>query len=49
MSFVIEFWLFLVKRKKLWLFPVMLALFLFGGLLILAQGTAVAPFSYAIF
>jgi len=49
MSFLIEFWEFLKIRKKYWLFPVLLILVLFGGLIILSQGTAVAPFIYTIF
>jgi hypothetical protein len=49
MSFLIEFWEFLKVRKKYWLFPIVLVLVLFGGLIILSQGTAVAPFIYTIF
>ena len=49
MSFVLEFWRFLRVRKKLWLLPIIIILVLFGGLLILAQGSAVAPFIYTIF
>jgi hypothetical protein len=49
MSFLIEFWEFLKIRKKYWLFPILLILVLFGGLIILSQGTAVAPFIYTIF
>jgi hypothetical protein len=49
MSFLIEFWEFLKVRKKYWLFPILLVLVLFGGLIILSQGTAVAPFVYTIF
>tara|TARA_B100000780_G_scaffold119143_1_gene83564 strand:- start:17 stop:166 length:150 start_codon:yes stop_codon:yes gene_type:complete len=49
MSFLIEFWEFLKVRKKFWLFPILLVLVLFGGLIILTQGTAVAPFIYTIF
>jgi hypothetical protein len=40
---------FLKARKKLWLFPIMLIMVLLGGLLVLAQGSAVAPFIYALF
>jgi hypothetical protein len=36
-------------RKKWWLFPILLVLLIFGGLLILAKGSAVAPFIYTIF
>jgi len=49
MSFFKEFWEFLKVRKKYWLTPILLFLALFGGLIILAQGSAVAPFIYAIF
>jgi hypothetical protein len=49
MSFLKEFWEFLKVRKKFWLLPIIIVLVLFGGLIILSQGTAVAPFIYAIF
>ena len=49
MSFLIEFWEFLKVRKKYWLFPILLVLALFGGLIVISQGTAVAPFIYTIF
>lgn len=49
MSFFIELWDFMRARKKLWLLPVVLLLLAFGGLLILAQGSALAPFIYTIF
>lgn len=49
MNFIKEFWGFLKVRKKYWLFPIILVLFIFGGLIILVQGTAVAPFIYTIF
>ena len=49
MSFIKEFLEFLKVRKKYWLFPIILVLVLFGGLIILAQGTVVAPFIYTIF
>ena len=49
MSFLIEFWKFLKIRKKFWLLPIILVLALFGGLIILSQGSAVAPFIYTIF
>jgi|TARA_B100000795_G_scaffold269987_1_gene261648 hypothetical protein len=49
MSFIIEFWQFLKARKKYWLMPILAVLLLFGGLLILSQGSAVAPFIYTIF
>ena len=49
MSFLIEFWEFLKVRRKFWLLPIIIILFLFGGLLVLSQGSAEAPFIYAIF
>tara|TARA_B100000900_G_C20117599_1_gene528510 strand:+ start:287 stop:436 length:150 start_codon:yes stop_codon:yes gene_type:complete len=49
MSFIKEFWNFLRIRKKYWLFPIFLFLLLFGGLIILSQGSAIAPFIYTIF
>lgn len=49
MSFLNEFFAFLRARKKYWLLPVMLMVVIIGGLLTLAQGTAVAPFIYTIF
>lgn len=44
-----ELWIFLRVRKKLWLAPIILVLVILGGLLILAQGSVVAPFIYTIF
>ena len=49
MDFVREFWAFMRARRKFWLLPVMLVLVLMGGLLVLSQGTAVAPLIYTIF
>tara|TARA_B100000315_G_C14117900_1_gene381161 strand:- start:200 stop:349 length:150 start_codon:yes stop_codon:yes gene_type:complete len=49
MSFLIEFWEFLKFRKKYWLLPIIIVLVLFGGLIILSQGSAIAPFIYTIF
>ena len=49
MSFLIEFWNFLKVRKKFWLLPILIFLLIFGGLIVLTQGTAVAPFIYTIF
>ena len=49
MEFLKEFIRFLGVRKKYWLLPIIIAIFLFGGLIILSQGTAVAPFIYALF
>ena len=49
MYFLREFWEFLKVRKKYWLLPILLVLVLFGGLIVLSQGSAVAPFIYTIF
>jgi len=49
MSFVIELWQFMKARKKFWLLPIFAMMILLGGLLILAEGSAVAPFIYTIF
>ena len=49
MDFLIEFWEFLKVRKKYWLLPIFLVLVLFGGLIVLSQGSAIAPFIYTIF
>jgi len=49
MDFLKEIFLFLKTRKKLWLAPIILALLVIGGLLILAQGSVVAPFIYTLF
>ena len=48
-EFIKEFWEFLKIRKKYWLFPIILVLALFGMLIVLSQGSAVAPFIYTIF
>ena len=49
MSFLFEFWDFLRLRKKFWLLPIMLMTAILGGLIVLAQGSAVAPFIYTLF
>ena len=49
MEFAKEFIKFLSVRKKYWLLPIIIAIFMFGGLIILSQGSAVAPFIYTIF
>lgn len=48
-EFFKEFWDFVKVRKKYWLLPILIILVLFGVLIILSQGTAVAPFIYTIF
>jgi hypothetical protein len=49
MSILAELWAFMRVRKKYWLAPIVLMLVVFGGLIILAQGSAVAPFIYTLF
>ncbi|GIK21875.1 MAG: hypothetical protein HND40_00525 [Ignavibacteriota bacterium] len=49
LSILSELWDFLKVRKKWWLLPIILFLILLGGLIILTQGSALAPFIYAIF
>jgi hypothetical protein len=49
MSFLGELWRFLRVRKKFWLLPILIMMVLFGGLLVLTQGSAVAPFIYTLF
>ena len=44
-----ELWEFLKARKKWWLLPIIVFLVLLGGLIILTQGSAIAPFIYALF
>ncbi|MDE1568382.1 DUF5989 family protein [Aquabacter sp. P-9] len=49
MGFVSELWQFLRVRKKFWLLPMLVLMAALGGLLILAKGSAVAPFIYTMF
>jgi len=49
MSFIGELWRFLRARKKFWLLPIILINLVLGGILVLAQGSAVAPFIYTLF
>ena len=49
LSFIKEFWEFLRERKKYWLLPIILVLAIFGILIVLSQGSAVAQFIYTIF
>ena len=49
MSFLKELWAFMRVRKKFWMLPILTMLVIFGGLVILTQGSAVAPFIYTIF
>lgn len=49
MSMVMELFAFLRARKKLWLLPILIMMLVLGGLLVLAQGSAIAPFIYTLF
>ncbi len=49
MSFILELIDFLRQRKKYWLIPIVFVLFIFGGLIVLSSGSAVAPFIYTLF
>lgn len=49
LSVIKELWGFMRERKKLWLAPIIILFVLIGGILVLAQGTALAPFIYSIF
>ena len=49
MSFLKEIIKFILVRKKYWLLPILLVLALFGGLIVLSQGSAIAPFVYTLF
>ena len=49
MSLIAELWMFLRVRKKFWLLPIVVMMVVFGGLVVLTQGSAVAPFIYTIF
>jgi hypothetical protein len=48
-SFLREIWMFMRVRKKFWLMPILIMMVLFGGLVVLTKGSAVAPFIYTIF
>ena len=49
MNFIYEMFRFLSVRKKLWLAPIIIVMILIGGLMLLAQGSVVAPFIYTLF
>jgi hypothetical protein len=49
MSFVLELWAYMRVRKKFWLLPVILMMAIFGGLVVLSKGSALAPFLYTLF
>ena len=48
-EFVLELWAFMRERKKFWLLPILLVMLLFGMLIVLTQGSVVAPFIYTLF
>ena len=48
-SIITEFWEFLKIRKRYWLLPIVIILFLFSMLIVLTEGSSVAPFIYALF
>lgn len=48
-SFLSELWGFVRARKKLWLLPILTLMIVFGGLVVVAKGSAVAPFIYTLF
>ena len=49
MAFLLELWTFLRVRKKFWLIPVIFMMALFGGLVVLSNGSVIAPFIYTLF
>jgi len=49
MSFLKELWAFLRVRKKYWMWPIVLMMALLGALIVLSQGSAIAPFIYTLF
>ncbi len=49
MSFLRELWRYMRARKKYWLLPILIVMVILGGLIVLAQGSAVAPFIYTLF
>lgn len=49
MELIKELWRFMTVRKKFWLLPIFIVMFLLGGLIVLTQGSAVAPFIYTLF
>lgn len=48
-EFMLELWAFMKERKKFWLLPIFVVLLMFGALIVLTQGSAVAPFIYTLF
>ena len=48
-SILVELWAFMRERKKFWLLPILVMMVIFGGLIVLTQGSAIAPFIYTLF
>ncbi len=48
-EFILELWSFMKERKKFWLLPIFVVLLMLGSLIVLTQGSAVAPFIYTMF
>ena len=48
-AFAAEMWSFMRARKKYWMLPILLVMLLLGGLIVMTQGTALAPFIYSVF
>lgn len=48
-EFVLELWAFMRERKKFWMLPIVVVLLVFGGLIVLSQGSVMAPFIYTLF
>jgi hypothetical protein len=49
MTFIKELWAFMRERKKYWMIPILIMMALLGALVVLSQGSAVAPFIYTLF
>ena len=49
MDFLAELWRFMRARKKFWLLPILIMMEVFGGLVVLTKGSAIAPFIYTLF
>jgi hypothetical protein len=49
MSFIAELWKFMRVRKKFWMLPILIMMVVFGGLIVLTKGSALAPFIYTLF
>ena len=49
LEFLVDFWAYMKERKKFWLAPIIIVLLLLGALIVLAEGSAIAPFIYTLF